>query len=151
LITPGLRIFDYGLAYTLRRKAISQGTMSFGISISDFVTYAQLASHVYNALKTGPTECHAFAKDVLTFRQVLLKVGENLRDANGRLSWEEHDVLSHHILKFEELCSSIMDGSPPTIYRTYRDRFRYRRLRQDSNDPHIDRDEEVDKGPRILF
>jgi len=80
-----------------------------------------------------------------------LKVGENLRDANGRLSWEEHDVLSHHILKFEELRSSIMDSSPPTIYRTYRERFRYRRLRQDSNDPHMDRDEDVDKGPRILF
>lgn len=50
--------------------------MSFGFSISDFVTCAQLASHVYNALKTAPKECHAFAEEVATFRQVLMKVGE---------------------------------------------------------------------------
>lgn len=97
--------------------------MSFGFSISDFFTCAQVTWQLYDALKTGPAECQAFAKEVLLFHQVLEKMCKNLQGTTRRLSLEEHDALSQHVVGFEELCSLIMDDTSSTKFRTSSTKF----------------------------
>lgn len=116
--------------------------MSFGFSISDFISCAQITWQVYDALKKGPAECQAFAEEFVLFHQVLVKMSENLRDVNRRLSMEEHDALSQHIVGFEKLCSLIM-GSNLRQYRTHGGLFGQRGLPHNLNDPRKARDEDV--------
>lgn len=111
--------------------------MSFGFSVSDFIFCAQITWQVYDALKKGPAECQAFAEEFVLFHQVLVKMSENLRDANRRLSKEEHDALSQHIVGSERLCSLIM-GNNLRQYRTHGSLFGQRELPYYLGDPWRD-------------
>ena len=54
--------------------------MSFGFSVTDFVTCAQIAGQVYDVLKTGSAKCEAFAEECLQFHHILLKLTENVQN-----------------------------------------------------------------------
>ena len=114
--------------------------MSFGFSISDFLACAQLAWQIYDALKTGPTECQAFAEEVLLFHEVLMKVGEILQDANCCLGPRELRALSRHVDDCEQLLSSTIMGSffAPE-YREAARSYRY----QGSTDMHSDFNQKI--------
>ena len=87
-------------------------TMSFGFSVSDFVTCAQFAWQVYDALKTGPAECQSFAKEVRFLHEIMARVSENLKHETHHLSSEEREALWQHIFRFEEFCALITDSNP---------------------------------------
>ncbi len=114
--------------------------MSFGFSISDFTTCAQVVWEVYDALKTGPAECQTFAKEVLHFHQILVEVGESLRDKNCRLKSIDNQALWQLCRDSENLCSLIMDSHPSMTCLKYCDWLQSNRLSRMTLDAkYIDR------------
>ena len=59
--------------------------MSFGLSVSDFITCSQLAHKIYHEFKDAPGECKAFAKELLSFPQILLKVEEATKTSSDHV------------------------------------------------------------------
>lgn len=88
--------------------------MSFGFSISDFVTCTQLAQQVYEALRTGPAKCQAFSKEVLLFYRILQKLQDNLDNADRSLSGWEQATLHEAFLRSKEFLQFDLIGDFPS-------------------------------------
>lgn len=107
--------------------------MSFGFSISDFVTLARWSWYIYDAIRTGPKECQAFSRELLQFHHILKKFEENVRNMNRTLETSENLALSElyiscHELLFGEIAEREWSHESqsfvkPDLFQKLKDRF----------------------------
>lgn len=85
--------------------------MSFGFSISDFLSLANVMLQIYDALRTGTAECKAFSKDMLLFHEILQKLGRNLEAGISTYDFDDRTILREHGLACDRfLWTEVFDG-----------------------------------------
>lgn len=67
--------------------------MSFGFSVSDFITLGGLALKLYAEFRAGPEACQSFANELLLLHQVLEKLASDLDGNVGLLGPSDHAAL----------------------------------------------------------
>lgn len=67
--------------------------MSFGFSVSDFITLGGLTLKLYDEFKAAPGACRAFANELLMFHQILERLGFELQSHTDYLEASDHAAL----------------------------------------------------------
>ena len=86
--------------------------MSFGFSASDIYGCARLAYILYNEFKQAPGACQEFARDLLLFHQVLLKVKTTMESTTSPTSHADRVTLGTYLDSCKELLYVQTIGCP---------------------------------------
>lgn len=95
--------------------------MSFGFSVTDFMTLGGLALKLYDEFREAPGACRAFANELLSFHRVLDKLGRDLQDDSAFLGASDYAALKACADSCKELIYVQIFGAAcvPTTLRTY--------------------------------
>lgn len=86
--------------------------MSFGFSVSDIYGCARLAYKLYDEFKQAPGTCQEFARDLLLFHRVLLKIKSTIECDTSYLSQSDQAVLGACLDSCKELLYVQIIGAP---------------------------------------
>ena len=98
--------------------------MSFGFSISDFISLANITLQLYDVLKTGSAECQAFSRDMLLFHDILQKLARNIEaerstyELRDRVILQEHSLACHAFLWLEVFDNAFLN-QPHSFHEVY--------------------------------
>ena len=91
--------------------------MSFGFSVSDFLSIANVAYQIYETLKTGPGECQAFTYEMLMFYNILHRLAVNLDVNSATYRLADRAVLREHGRAcYSFLWKEVLDRNVPSPY-----------------------------------
>ena len=77
--------------------------MSFGFSVSDFITLARMTIRVYNEFREAPKTCDAFRTELLIFHSILIRTADLTRESSAQLSVGDKAALTQWIRSCKEL------------------------------------------------
>ncbi len=95
--------------------------MSFGFSVTDFITLGGLALKLYDEFREAPGACRAFANELLLFHLILDKLGSDLQDHSELIGPTDYAALKACADSCKELIYVQIYGAAcvPTAFQTY--------------------------------